>query len=135
VTMHLHLARSLVGWGLGILVMAPLFLPFVGETRRKRLASVTGQVTYSGRPLGDMMICLDSGGAHSAYGAVKPDGSFILSDLVLGSAGALPGRYHAHLFKRSPESPSLPSKYADPRTSGLDVEIGSAWSHFKIDLQ
>jgi hypothetical protein len=98
------------------------------------LSDVTGRVTCSGRPLNDVTICLDSpGGVHSAFGPLGSDGSFRLLSMSEGCAGASPGRYHAHLYSTSRAS-SLPDKYRNPGTSGLEIEIDSDWSDLHIDL-
>jgi hypothetical protein len=132
--MHLHAARTLLGWGLGILALSPLALSVVSWNSRTEHSSVTGQVKYSGRPVEDMIICFDSGGTHSACGALGSDGSFQLCTVVRGDERVLPGKYHAHLFHVRGQSPSIPSRYADPLSSGLEVEIASNWNHLNIEL-
>ena len=54
--------------------------------------------------------------------------------MTWGNTGAIPGRYHAHLYTE-PHGPSLPAKYADSRTSGLEIDIASDWNDLNIDLR
>ena len=53
----------------------PLLAPAISA--RMELAPVTGRLTYSGKPLKGMTLCLDSpGGVHCAYATLRSDGSF-----------------------------------------------------------
>jgi hypothetical protein len=131
---HLHRARRALGWALGIMALSPFGLwgvEFPGP--RNTLSDVTGRVTYSGRPLNDMTLCLDLGGVHSAFSTLDSDGSFRLVNMNEGRVGAYPGRYTAHLYTHK-QGPSVPAKYRDPKTSGVEIEISADWSHLKIDL-
>jgi hypothetical protein len=123
-----------MGWVLGIAFFSPFVLCLdFSNPERETLSDVTGRVTYSGRPLNDMTICLDLDGLHSAFSTLKSDGSFRLLCLTGRRAGAFRGRYHAHLYS-NPGGPSLPAKYVNPDTSGLELEIATDWNDFKIDL-
>ena len=132
-TVHLHHARTIMGWILGIAVFSPFALYFEPADTKEPVSEVSGRVTYSGRPVQDMIICLDSeGGGHCAFGLVKHDGSFNLLNMRgLGSAN--PGRYYAHLFKFKDGTP-IPTKYDDPKKSGLAIEIAPDWCELDIDL-
>jgi hypothetical protein len=130
---HSQQARKVMGWILGIAAFSPLALCYQPLNPRVTLSDVTGRVTYSGRPLTGATICLDSeSGNHSAVGKLGSDGSFRLLS-IMGRVGAHPGLYHAYLYSRKGGT-SLPAKFSDPRTSGLEIEIGSGWSNFNIDL-
>jgi hypothetical protein len=50
-----------------------------------------------------------------------------------GADVAFPGKYHAH-FLRCPASPSLPAKYCDASSAGLEIEIPANSSDLNIDL-
>ena len=65
---HLHLSRKLMGWAFAVLAIVPTALCFAPAiTARMELAPVTGHMTYSGKPLKGMTLCLDSpGGVHCA---------------------------------------------------------------------
>jgi hypothetical protein len=133
--LHIHSARSLFGWALVMAVVLPtiaLSSAFAFSAPRAGLASVTGRVNRDGHPLGDVLICFDSAGSHSAPAWVRPDGSFRLYTFGRG-VGAAQGKYRVH-FATKPNGPSLPSQYRDPGTSGLDVEVGPGWNHFSFNL-
>jgi hypothetical protein len=131
---HLHHSRNLMGWILGIAAFSPFALVFESSNSQYTLSDVTGRVTYSGHPLHDVILCLDTeGGVHSAFGSLEADGSFRLLNMEGGRTGANPGRYHAHFFSLS-QAAKLPEKYRDPKTSGLEIEIDSDWSDLHIEL-
>jgi hypothetical protein len=132
---HLHSGRKLMGWALVVLAIVPSALCFEPATSpRVELSDVTGRLTYSGKALNDMTLCLDSpAGVHCAYASLRPDGSFRLINMDGFGMGALPGRYHAHLYTH-PHGPSLPARYRDSKTSGLEIEVASDWNELNIDL-
>jgi hypothetical protein len=132
-SMHLHDARQWMAWGLVLVALSPFALCFGSSTPEFRRSDVSGRVTYSGKPVSDMIFCLDSGGQHAAYGLLKSDGTFRLLDISWGERGAQPGHYHAHIYN-SGQGP-IPTKYAHTDTSGIEVEIASGWNEFNIDLQ
>jgi len=130
---HSQQARKVVGWILGIAAFSPLALCYESMNPRVTRSDVTGRVTYSGRPLTGATICMDSeSGNHSAVGKLGSDGSFRLES-VSGRVGAFPGLYHAYLLSRKGDT-SLPAKFRDPHTAGLEIEIASGWSDLNIDL-
>jgi len=130
---HSQQARRMVGWILAIAAFASLALCIRVMNPRVALSDVTGRVTYSGRPLAGGYICLSSeNGSVSAIGKLGSDGSFRLQT-GRDHLGALPGLYHAFLSVRKGGT-ALPSKFCDPRTSGLAVEIASDWCDLNIDL-
>ncbi len=88
---------------------------------------------YSGGPLAGVSLCLNSeGGTIVGVGLLASDGSFRLMN-ANGRAGANPGRYQAYLS--SPRGgPSVPAKYCNPRTSGLEIEIAAGANELNIDL-
>jgi hypothetical protein len=132
-SVHSQQARNVIGWILGIAAFSPLALCYQSSYPRVTLCDVTGRVTYSGRPITGASICLNSkNGNHSAVGKLESDGSFRLRYMT-GRDGALPGLYHAYLYSRQGGT-SLPTKFCDPRTSGLEIEIASGWSDWNIDL-
>jgi hypothetical protein len=133
--LHLHNARKVMAWVIGIAAFSPflLYLDDPAVKNRKPLSEVTGRVTYSGHPLSEVTICLDRGGDHAAFSSLSSDGSFRLRSMELNSTGAYRGRYHAHLYS-NPNGPSLPAKFADPKTSGVEIEIDADWNDLNIDL-
>jgi hypothetical protein len=132
---HSQLGRKLMGWTFGVLAVVPSVLCFVSSVSPSlELSDVTGRLTYSGQPLNDMTLCLDSTpGIHCAYASLSLDGSFRLISMTGNNTGAAPGRYHAHLYTHL-HGPSLPARYRDPRTSGLEIEVASDWNEFDINL-
>jgi hypothetical protein len=130
---HSQQARNVIGWILGITAFSAVGLCYQSSNPQVTLSQVTGRVTYSGHPLTGASICLDSdNGKLSALGTVGSDGSFRLLNLH-GRAGAFPGLYHAYVYGQK-GGPSLPAKFADPRTSGLEIEIASGSNELTIDL-
>jgi hypothetical protein len=133
---HLHTARKYFGYSLGLgFVSVLLPLAAVPASPTTELASVTGQVTYEGRPVSGMLICFDVGDTHlhSAYDMLAADGSFCLQTKIAGD-GAAPGKYRVHLYPAGGDA-SLPAKYRDPDTSALQIEVARDWNHFQIELQ
>jgi hypothetical protein len=135
-SVHLHRARQWTACMLGAVALSPLAWGFgTGSPLRSGVSSeVTGRVTFAGRPVGDMTLCLDAHGQHSAYALLRDDGTFRLISMTWTEDGARPGHYHAHLYTHK-DGPRMPSKYADPATSGIELEIVSGWNDFQIDLQ
>jgi hypothetical protein len=130
---HAQQRRNVIGWILGIAAFSSLAVCYQSLNTRVTLSDVTGRVTYSGRPLTGATICLNSeSGNHSAVGKLGSDGSFRLKSIP-GRVGAFPGLYHAYLYSRKGGT-SLPAKFRDPRTSGLEIKIASGWSDLDIDL-
>ena len=87
---HLHHSRNVMGWVLGIAAFSPFVLMFESSSPSSTPSDVTGRVTYSGHPLNDAIICLDSeGGIHSAFGSLSgSDGTFRLLNFGWGITGA-----------------------------------------------
>ena len=132
---HLHLTRQLMAWGLGVLAIVPTVLFTAASSPAQNLSEVKGRVTYSGRPLNDMTICLDTkGGAHTAYAPLRADGSFYLINMTRGYPGALPGRYLCPPLHSCPWADNYLSKYRDSAASGIEVEVAPDWNDFHIDL-
>jgi len=131
--LHSQQDRKVIGWILGIAAFFPLALCYQSLNPQVTLSDVTGRVTYSGRPLTGATIFLNSeSGNHIATGKLGSDGSFRLLSMK-GRVGAIPGLYHAYIFSRKGGT-SLPAKFRDPRTSGLEIEIASGWSDWNIEL-
>ena len=132
---HLHRSRYVMGWVLAIIFFSPFALILASPQSKVSRSGVTGRVTCSGRPLSDVMICLDAeGGDHSAFGPLGSDGSFQLLSMRDGCPGTAPGRYHAHLYTTA-QGAKLPAKYRSTQTSGLEIEIESDWNELDIELE
>jgi hypothetical protein len=96
------------------------------------LALVSGRVTRHGQPVPIGTVCFDLGVEHCAVGLLERDGSF---EVVRGyrQPGIAPARYRVHFYPRKQDA-TLFSKYVDPKTSGLEVNVRPDWNHFAIDL-
>jgi hypothetical protein len=132
-SVHLHHARQWTAWILTAVALSPFALVFGSAVDEVHLSPITGRVTFSGRPVREMTLCLDTDGHHAAYGTLQSDGTFRLSNMTWIDEGALPGHYRAHLYTYH-GGPDLPAKYHDPATSGIEVDIASGWNDFRIDL-
>lgn len=133
-SIHLHRTRQWAAWILTATAVSPFALCFAStEWKGVALSPVTGRVMISGRPVNDMTICLDSGGVHCAFGSLDADGTFQLSNMRWVDGGAEPGRYHAHLYTRA-GGPEIPTKYRNPETSDIVIDVAADWNHFRIDL-
>ena len=131
--LHSQQDRNVVGWILGIAAFFTLALCYESMNPRVTLSDVTGRVTCSGRALTGATIWLYSeSGNHTAVSKLGSDGSFRLLSMK-GRAGAVPGLYHAYLYSRKGGT-SVPAKFSDPRTSGVEIEIASGWNDLNIDL-
>jgi hypothetical protein len=133
--MHIHSARRIFGWVLGvttILTPVALAVPMALSPSRAPIAPVTGQVNLDGHPVGNLLICFDSGDEHFAEGWVETDGSFHLHSRGRGR-GIIPGTYHVHLLG-APGAVPFPSKYRSAGTSGLKVEVTPDWNDFSFNL-
>jgi hypothetical protein len=130
---HLHRARRNMGWFLVASAVFPLALCMGSPISSAPSTEVTGRVTLAHLPADDMILCLDAGGQHAAYAPLRSDGSFRLVSLARTRGGAEPGHYHAHLFPTK-AGRQLASKYADPATSGIELDIASGWNDFQIEL-
>jgi len=119
---------------LGAAALSPLALSLGSPLPLAPPSVVTGRVTFEGRPVSDMTMCLDRGGMHAAYAHLRDDGTFDLISQAWTDGGAQPGRYRGHLYTHA-HGPRMPSRFADPATSGIEIEIASGWNDFRIDLQ
>src|SRR5262249_29459375 len=131
---HLHRTRQWTACMLGAAALSPIALRLTGPISQGPPSEVTGRVTFAGRPVSDMTLCLDAHGQHSAYALLREDGTFRLISVTWTDGGAQPDHYRAHLYTHK-DGPQMPAKYADPATSGIELEIVSGWNDFQIDLQ
>jgi hypothetical protein len=132
-SLHLHRARRWAGWALVVAGLSPFGFCFGLREVRPGPTPITGQVTMAGRPLTDSTICIDSDGAHAAFAPLQADGRFELIPMNTHEGAELTGRFRAHLYNLKGNQ-KLPSKVADPKTSGIEMNVGSGWNEFRIDL-
>ncbi len=132
-SVHLHRARQWMSCMLGAAALSPFALCLGSPILQEPPSEVTGRVTFAGRPVSDMTLCLDAHGQHSAYALLGDDGTFRLTSVTWTEGGARPDHYRAHLYTHK-DGPPMPTRYADPATSGIEIEIASGWNDFRIDL-
>lgn len=135
-SVHLHHTRRLVAWILAAIVVLPLPLALCFASLADpavELVPVSGRVILEGRPIGGVILCLDKGVDHDAYGRTAEDGTFHLGTTRYYEGGAAPGRYRAHLY-RPPGGPELPAKYVEASTAGIEIDIAPDWNVFRIEL-
>jgi len=133
-SIHLHSQRTWFGRMLALgAVLVPLALaePLGIGMAPAQVAPVTGRVNLDGHPLGDVIICFDSDD-HRAQGWLGADGTFRLASGW--GDGVPPGTYRVHMVP-DPGDLSLPAKYRDAGTSGLDVEVAPDWNDYSFDLR
>lgn len=112
------------------------------------LAPVTGTVTYKGKPVKKAYVTFyPTGGGQPAAGTTDDEGKFELSDgavvgehkIAIAASGAdesvmQPGDSKTAAKKKS-TSDAIPTKYADPETSGLKRTVKSGENNFDIKLE
>jgi hypothetical protein len=144
-------------------VVAALFLVVVGcGTGRPPLVATTGTVTLDGKPVASATVTLmPRAGGRPATGTTDQAGRFTLSTFAPGD-GAVVGGYDAVVTKLELKKPVagggvaaddglapdtmgaipaeedyrslLPKRYADPRTSGLAVEVTAGGPPLELAL-
>jgi hypothetical protein len=103
------------------------------------LAQVSGRVTSANQPFsGAIYFQSEVDGGTSAMGLLDRDGSFQLC--VNGQRdrpGALPGTYRVFVRPRDSDQtgPRIDSKYQDPRTTDVLVEVRPDWNYVGLNLQ
>jgi hypothetical protein len=138
---------------LSALILAGLaltLLPGCGAGR----ASVAGKVTYKGKPLAMGTVYFASADGVQWPATISPDGTYRIESMPTGVAkigvtNPKPQVVTAAMrraMKQDPASPpppppelanwvEIPEKYADPRGSGLSVDLKNGENTHDIDLQ
>lgn len=94
-------------------------------------ATLTGVVTHQGKPVPSLLINFQSvGGGPMAYAATDEDGAY--EAFVGSNKGIMPGKYRLAL---EATGDSIPAKYLQVDTSGLEYEVKSGDNTFDISLQ
>ena len=110
---------------------------------------VEGKVLYKGKPLEFGSVLFQPNVGPPAKGVIGPDGSFHLSTYRDGD-GAVIGSHHVRIACFETQKPSapagetanmlgsgkslIPSKYTNPGTSGLTVEVTADTKPVVLDL-
>lgn len=118
----------------GLLLMS---LAGCGDGRPQRVP-VSGQVLIDGKPLCQGAIRLVSENARPATGMIGPDGRFSLGTYERDD-GCVPGQHQIvvvalEILDGSSQQWHAPKKYAQPATSGLNVEITEPTDSLLIEL-
>jgi hypothetical protein len=112
------------------------------------MASVSGKVTYNGKPVpkGTISFVPVSGNGRNAVGELGPDGSYKLQTETTGDGAEL-GDYtvtvSAHdeevlqYIPKTPLPPKLlaPAKYENPKTSDLKATVKKGSNSFPFELK
>jgi hypothetical protein len=105
---------------------------------RPDLVEVSGQVVIDGQLLSIGNIKFVPNGGRASWGKIDENGRFSLSCYETND-GALPGRHRVQvsaieMISASKAKWHAPKKYADFRTSGLEVEITEPTDDLTIEL-
>jgi hypothetical protein len=103
---------------------------------------VSGEVLIDGRPLGSGTIQFVPEEGRPSSAAIQADGHFELASESVGRTkeiGAVPGRYRVQVASSKIVDEktiqwNAPARYADFRTSGLEVTINKPTSDLRIQL-
>src|SRR5260221_249303 len=132
--------RSIRADRLLVLVLLPLVMFIHGcSSKGRETTTVTGKVTYQGSPVSMGAIYFHGEGNQVAMGNIQQDGGFTATDVPVGEVRVSlqvrdPGAYGQQLKKdgnpkeksnrpNTNSVTSVPTKYADPTTSGLKYLI------------
>jgi hypothetical protein len=116
-----------------------------GCSSNKRL-TVPGTVTYKGRPLpsGIVRFYFGPGGDRMSMATLEPDGSFAATDVPPGPVkvtvepdpqAAKHRSMGGAADEPAPKPVTIPPRYADPATSGLEYTISSGANKLEIKLE
>jgi len=130
--------RSLFCTAIAALTLVGCSKPGLPHVEKYEVYPVEGQVIWKGKPLADAHIEFFPKGwslrpySHTPLGVTGPDGRFQLSSYGEGDGAPL-GKYIITVVCQDPQAKKgkqmfstanlLPKQYADPKTSGLEVEI------------
>ncbi|HWE39456.1 MAG TPA: hypothetical protein VG406_23090 [Isosphaeraceae bacterium] len=93
---------------------------------------VKGTVRYNGKPVTQGTIKFEpEGPGREATGAIQPDGTFTLSTYEPDD-GAVPG---PHRVAITGAGATVPQKYSNFSSSGVEVEVAPDRSDYPIDLK
>jgi hypothetical protein len=114
-----------------------LFVTGCGDARPKRVP-VSGTVMIDGAPLTHGSIMFVMSGSRPAAGRIDDHGHFTLTCYEHGD-GAVVGKHRVKVTAMEPIDERsnrwhAPKKYADERTSGIEVEITKPVDDLKFEL-
>ncbi len=121
-----------------VLMMLALVLSAGCGDGRPRRVPVRGRVTIDGEPLRSGFVRLVPDDARPSVGRIAEDGTFTLTTFAKED-GSVPGKHRVAVIAYDESTPAqlrwiIPSKYSNPDTSGLLVEIGGPTDSLAIEL-
>ena len=100
-----------------------------------RMGTLTGKVTFNGKPLPGGLITLTTtadGEVRTYPGRIQKDGTYTVPNVPAGPAQVSVATINVlHL----PDAIRIPRRFADAGRSGLAVEVRGGTQDFPIDLQ
>jgi hypothetical protein len=123
-----------------LLIAMPLTLG-CGESAIERVP-ISGEVLIDGRPLGSGTIQFVPEEGRPSSALIQSDGHFAIASEAVGrtkEVGAAPGRYRlqvasSKIIDEKTIQWNVPAKYADFRTSGLEIVIDKPTKDLRIQL-
>ncbi len=136
--------RSFLAPFLGLALLLPMGC---GDAGGPEMASVSGKVTYKGKPVtkGTVSFVATKPGQRNATGMIDQTGAYKLQTENPGD-GAEVGDYEVSIFSHeeeildyTPKTPvkverTIPEKYEDPKKSGLKSTVKPGSNTFDFDL-
>ena len=115
-----------------------LFVAIAGCDRHPPRVPVSGTVLIDGEPLSRGNIKFVPENGRPSAGTIGEDGKFTLT-CYDGNDGAIPGKHRVQVSANRGISDTkiewfAPRKYADFRTSGIEVEVNEPVDDLKIEL-
>jgi hypothetical protein len=126
---------SYTAWNILLVILLTVAFAALGCGKEKRnLATVTGKVTYHGKPLSFGAVIFQPEGGQFAVGEIQPDGTFEMVTANEGK-GAVVGKngVRVNCFEKPAGSKPggeralgkslIPEKYSSCATSGITVDV------------
>jgi hypothetical protein len=105
--------------------------------------TVSGKVSYNGKALGKGQISFVGSGGKSASGTINADGTYVVTDVPAGEVTATVVSYFVEgeakfgltpLKSAPPMKSAIPTKYNDPKTSGLVYVVDARKKTIDVEL-
>jgi hypothetical protein len=106
--------------------------------------TITGTVTYKGQPLTSGIVRFFFGTDRQSMATIEPDGSFAATDVPPGPVkvtvepdpqAAKHRSMGGGANEPAPKPVTIPPKYADPKTSGLEYTITAGTNKLEVKLE
>ena len=115
-------------------------MPEPNPARQPKMSRVSGIVTLDGQPVaGARITFLPAKGGRPASGVTDGTGEYRLTTFEKDD-GAAPGRYAVTVVLKKTTGPAretwiVPKRYADPKTTGLQIEVAPGINRIDFDLR